>query len=203
MIAQQHMSNLSVRSASEAAIGIATLRHFASTPTASPRLDDMAGEILGSNTSARTIRTTISTLAEREHAWIKERATHATISSRVNERRERELSSVIAVHAAALSTLEASAALRAGDQDRVAALQERYIEAIKGIDEYPMGAQAKQALHAQLRSEAGLAVPEAMRPQVEALLEQSEQSYLKQYAESVYARYDEPANRDDDPSPSM
>ena len=201
------MSNLSVRKASEAAIGIATLRHFASTPDDSPRLDSMAGEILGGHSAARTIRTTINTLAEREHEWIKERATHATISSRVNERRERELSSMVAVYAAALSTLQLSPALRSatevpqeGQLRAMEVLQESYVSAMEGIDQFPMGTNAKQALRSQLLSEAELAVPESSRAQVGTLMVQAEQTYLKRYAESVYAHYDEP---DNDASPSM
>ncbi len=194
------MSNLSVRKASEAAIGIATLRHFASTPDESPRLDQMAGEILGEHGAGRTIRTTINSLAEREHEWIKERATHATISSRVNERRERELSSMIAVYAAAISTLQLSPALRNEDPRGMEVLQESYVGAMEGIDQFPMGTTAKQALRSQLRSEAELAAPEAVRPQVGALMVQAEQTYLKRYAESVYSHYDEP---DNDASPSM
>lgn len=194
------MSNLSVRKASEAAIGIATLRHFASTPDDSPRLDQMAGEILGVHGAARTIRTTINNLAEREHEWIKERATHATISSRVNERRERELSSMVAVYAATISTLQLSPSLRKDDPDSMEALQESYVGAMEGIDQFPMGTAAKQALRSQLRSEAELAVPETARAQVGMLIVQAEQTYLKRYAESVYAHYDEP---DNDASPSM
>ena len=162
------MSNLSVRKASEAAIGIATLRHFASTPDESPRLDQMAGEILGEHGAGRTIRTTINSLAEREHEWIKERATHATISSRVNERRERELSSMIAVYAAAISTLQLSPALRNEDPRGMEVLQESYVGAMEGIDQFPMGTTAKQALRSLLRIESELASPEAVRPQVGA-----------------------------------
>lgn len=194
------MSNLSVRSASEAAIGIATLRHFASTPDDSPRLDAMAGEILGAHSGARTIRSTIHTLAEREHNWIKERATHATISGRVNERRERELSSIASINAAALATLMAAPAFRADDQAVLGDLHETYVLAIQGIDQFPMGIPAKQALRSLLRSESEQAVPEAARHQVSDLLVKAEQTYLQRYAESVYAHYDEP---DNDASPSM
>lgn len=187
------MSNLSIRKASEAAIGIATLRHFASTPDDSPRLDSMAGEILGGHSSARTIRTTINTLAEREHDWIKERATHATISSRVNERRERELASMITVHAAALATLHVSSSLR-NDPSALDALQENYVTAMEAVDQFPMGTGAKQALRAHLVSEAELTVPESARAKVGEMMVQAEQTYLKRYAESVYAHYDDPNN---------
>lgn len=197
------MSNLSVRKASEAAIGIATLRHFASaSPAESPPLNSMAGEILGSHGSAKTIRITINTLADREHDWIKDRSTHATISARVNKRRERELSAMVAVHAAALSTLEQAPALRGTDAPPSVTepLQEQYVEAIQSIDEFPMGAAAKRALRDQLLSEAGLAAPEAVRPQISTLMAQAEQTYLNRYAESVYAHYDDP---DNGPSASM
>lgn len=194
------MSNLSVRIASEAAIGIATLRHFASTTDGSPRIDEMAAEIFGDHGAARTIRTTIHSLAEREAEWIKERATHATISTRVNERRERELASIVAVHAATLTTLQLSQTLENNDASAMSVLQESYVGAIEGIDKFPMGAVAKQALHAQFISEAELAVPANVRDQVSPSIAQAEQTYLRLYSESVYSHYDK---SDNGTTPSM
>lgn len=194
------MSNLSVRRASEAAIGIATLRHFASTPTEVPSLAAMAPEILGGERAAHTIRATIQTLAEREHEWIKERATHATISDRVNERRGRELDSMSRVCAAALSTVELAGALRTNDASGVDALQESFVTAMRGIDEFPMGVPAKQALKSQLIREVELALPEAARERVGSLIADAEITYLKRYAEAVYANYDQP---EPPSSPSM
>ena len=188
------MSNLSVRHASEAAIGVAMLRHFASAPGDSPRLDAMASEILGPHSGAKMIRVTIHTLAEREHGWIKERATHATISPRVNERRERELDSIAKVHAASLAALQLSPVLRTGDAEGTQVLLECFVQAMQGIDEFPMGVPARQALRALLRSEVELAVPEALRPAASALLVQAETIYLKRCAESVYAHYDAPGS---------
>lgn len=194
------MSNLSVSRASEAAIGIATLRRFASTATEVPSLAAMAPEILGSERSALTIRATIQTLAEREHGWIKGRATHATISDRVNERRGRELDSMSRVCAAALSTVELGSALRTNDRARVEDLQESFITAMRGIDEFPMGVSAKQALKSQLVREVELALPEASRERAGTLLADAEIAYLKRYADAVYANYDQP---DPSSSPSM
>jgi len=195
-----NMSNLSVRTASEAAIGIAILRHFATTPNSSPTIDRMASEILGTHSDAHTIRSTISALAMRESQWIKERATHATISARVNERRGRELSSIASVSAAALSTLRLSSSLRNDNPAGINELQESYVQAMQGIDQFPMGMHAKQALRSQLRGEVALAVPEALRPQVNGLLIQAETTYLNRCAESVYANYVEP---DDGNAPSI
>ena len=192
------MSNLSVRRASEAAIGIAALRHFAATAEGAPSLGAMAPEILGAQTAGRSIRAAIQTLAQREHEWLKERATHATISTRVNERRDREITSMTRVHAAALTTVQLGTALRSAEPEGVTELQESYVTAIRGIDEFPMGAHAKQALKAQLQTEVELAVPEAARERVGQMLVQAETTYLKRYAEAVYAHYDQP-----DSSPTM
>lgn len=194
------MSNLSVRRASEAAIGIATLRQIASTPTDSYAIDGIAGQMLGAGNEARGIRTSINTLAARESQFLKERATHATISQRVNESRERELASMVSVHAAALATLHSLPALRSGDPAAVSELQERFVVAMQGIDEFPKLNNARQELRGQFQSETALAVPEANRPQVGEMLLQAEQLYLKRRAEAVFAHYDEP---DDGHGPSM
>ncbi|WP_087863494.1 hypothetical protein [Comamonas thiooxydans] len=195
-----YMSNLSVRRASEAAIGIAALRQLASTPENSYAIDSMADEMLGEDSRALSVRTGIHTLAARESGFLKERATHATVSPRVNETRERELASMVSVYAAALTTLNAIPALRSNDADGINVLQESFVTAMQGIDQFPMGAKARQELRAQFQSETALAVPEANRPQVAELLLQAEQIYLKRCADMVYSHYDEP---NDGPSPSM
>lgn len=194
------MSNLSVRRASEAAIGIAALRQLASTPDNRYAIDSMAVEMLGDGNSARSVRTGIHALGSRESAFLKERATHATVSSRVNETRERELASMVNVYAAAMATLNAIPALRSNDAAGIDKLQESFVVALEGIDKFPMGAKARHELRAQLQSETALAVPEANRPQVAGLLLQAEQVYLKRYAEQVYSHYDQP---DSGPAPSM
>lgn len=190
------MSNLSVRSASEAAIGIATLRKFAATDNNPPSLAAMIPEIIADKDSARTIRATIQALASREQDWLKERATHATVSARVNERRARELASMAAVHAATMTTLRLGHEIQ-HSQEAAHELREAFIEAIRGVDEFPMGTSAKQSLKAQLTSEVELAAAEGDQPFVRDLLAQAESVYLVRVQEAVWANYDQPD------SPSM
>lgn len=198
------MSNLSVRSASEAAIGIATLRTIASTPDESLRLDQMAIEMVGTDSEdARTIRSTVNTLAEREHAWIKDRATHATISPRVNDRREQELNSMQSVNEAALKTVLLASAFRSQDPSSINELQESYVKAFEGIDLFPMGIHGKESLHATFEKEVTLAAPESARTQVASMLAEAEKTYLSRHFDAVLSRYVEPADPGHDPSPSF
>lgn len=192
------MSKLSVRSASEAAIGIATLRAIASSNSdLRPSLSAMAAEIIADSASARPIRATIQVLANQQHEWLKERATHATISPRVNERRSRELESIAAVHAATIATLrlvtEAS-----GSPDAAHELQEAFVTAIRGVDEVPMGVSTKRALREQLMDEVHAAAYPQDRQLVSSMLTQAEQIYLERIQQAVLEKYQ--SNDSDSPS---
>lgn len=185
------MSNLSVRQASEAMIGIACLRNLASTPKVVYSIDSMADEMLGSDSKCRSVRVAIKTLVTLVNPIHKERGKHESISDRVNATRDRELSAISYVHGATLATLHATTGIRNNDTLAISELQEKYVLAMQGIDKFPMGTKARKNLRSQLESEATLAVPEANRLQVAALLVQAEHIHLKRYADSVYALYEE------------
>lgn len=181
--------DLSIRKASEIAVGAAIIREMAlaANPAAGITFENVA--VMASKTSedGERMRASMESTAAKEDPWFRSTPPHTLATTRVMSTRAHEVSTLNASNLATLATLEFSPQAAAGDAVAQQALMGRYQVAIRAIDEMPGSTSERRQLLASLREQsAAVGVDEGV---VNANLKSAQRAYLEDFREARLAAY--------------
>jgi hypothetical protein len=181
--------DLSIRKASEIAVGAAIIRQMAlaANPNAGITFENVAVMASKAGDDGTAMRASIESTAAKEEPWFRSTPPHTLATPRVMSTRSHETSTLNTSNLATLATLEFSADASAGNPMAQRALMDRYQNAIRAIDEMPGSTAERRQLLASLREQS--AVVGADEGVVNANLKSAQRAYLEEFREARLAAY--------------